>query len=195
MRDRRSEAAVCETVMQYLEERCNLRAEGVHTTENDGGSDPTSRVDLRFRLGRVFYALEHTIVEPYEGEMRDWALRRGLTPDGYRMLPSDIEESSFSRFFRALESKQEKLKRCQSLGMRTALALESKHIVHSSYHYAQLLDRVPQSCLDGIDSLYLVETGDQHVWWGWLLMSDGLFMRPALDGVWPDPVIEKRQRD
>ena len=195
MRARSNEAAVCDVVVHYLEERCNLRVEDMHTTEKDSGSDPESRVDLRFRLGRVSYALEHTIVEPYEGEMRDWALRRDLTPDGYRMLPSDIDESSLNRFSRALDSKRRKLKRCQSLGMRTALALESRHIVHSPYHYAQLLDRVAQTCLDGMDSLYLVETGGQHVWYGWLLMSDGLLMRPGLDGVWPDPVIEKRRGD
>ena len=50
------------------------------------------------------------------------------------------------------------------------------------------MDDVPQIFLAGIDSVYLVETGDQGVWYMWLLMSDGLFMRPNHDGKWPNPV-------
>lgn len=198
MRERGNEARVCDLIMRYLEERCGLQAENIHTTENDGESDPTSRVDRRFRIGFVSYALEHTILEPYEDEMRHWAQRKNLRTVGgreYRELPHDFDESSFRRLLTAFNSKREKLKQCQSEGMRTALVLESKHIVIDSTHYALMMDRVPEISLVGLDSVYLVETGDQRVWYGWLLMSDGLFMRPALDGRWPDPVIEKRQGD
>ncbi len=192
MSNRGNEATVCDVVMRYLERRCTLTAEDVYTTENDGTSDPESRVDRRFRLGLVSYAMEHTIVEPYEGEALDWAHRRNLTPDGRRILPPDIDESSFERFVRAFSSKHKKLKRCQSLGMRTALVLESEHIVHSPYCYAEMMDGVPPSFLVGVDTVYLVETGDKNVWHTWLLMSDGLFMRPSLDGRWPDPVAIER---
>lgn len=193
MRNRGNETAVCDVIMEDLEGRSGLTAEDVYTTENDGGSDPDSRVDRRFRLGLVSYALEHTIVEPYEGEARDWAHRRSLTANGVRVLPSDFEESSLKRFVRAFASKHEKLERCRALGMRTALVLESEHIVRSFVCYAQMMDGVPQNFLSGIDSVYLVETGDRHVWYISLLMSDGLFMRPDLDGRWPEPVTKRRR--
>lgn len=192
MTDRGNETAVCDVVMQYLASRCGLRAESVHTTEEDSASDPTSRVDRRSRLECVSYALEHTIIELYEGEARDWAQGKNLTPDGVRILPSDTEESSSKRFVRAFCRKHEKLKRCQLLGMRTALVLESEHFVQSRYCYAQMMQDVPSSFLDGLDSVYLVETGDQHNWHLWPLMSDGLFMRPGHDGRWPNPVTLER---
>lgn len=192
MSDRGNEEAVCDVVMQHLESRCGLSAADPHTTENDSASDPGARVDRRFRLGDVSYALEHTIVEPYEREARDWAHRRNLTRDGVRKLPPDFEESALKRFVRAFESKRDKLKRCQSLGKRTALVLEDEHILHSHSDYAQMMDRVPQNFLSGMDSVYLVETGNRHVWYISLLMSDGLFMRPDLDGRWPEPVTIER---
>lgn len=76
--------------------------------------------------------------------------------------------------------------------MRTALVLESEHIVRSLICYAQMMDGVPQSFLSGVDSVYLVETGDRRVWYISRLMSDGLFMRPDLDGRWPEPVTKRR---
>jgi hypothetical protein len=60
------ETEVCEGIIRYLERR-----EGVERSEVRGreGNDtpPDARVEMTFRLGEQLFAIEHTVLEPFEG--------------------------------------------------------------------------------------------------------------------------------
>lgn len=63
-----NEGKACEAVLRFLERRTGYDRSDVRCPEEDGNGPP---VELRLRLGRQEYALEHTLIEPFENEIRD----------------------------------------------------------------------------------------------------------------------------
>ena len=63
-----NEGKACEAVVRFLERRTGYDRSDVRCPEDDGNGPP---VELRLRLGRQEYALEHTLIEPFENEIRD----------------------------------------------------------------------------------------------------------------------------
>jgi len=57
----------CEAVVRFLEQRSGYERSDVRCPEKDGHGPP---VELRLWLGRQEYALEHTLIEPFENEIR-----------------------------------------------------------------------------------------------------------------------------
>lgn len=63
----KNEGKACDVVVRVLEQRCGCDRSHVRRPEEDGHGPP---VDLRLRLGRQEYALEHTLIEPFENEIK-----------------------------------------------------------------------------------------------------------------------------
>jgi hypothetical protein len=61
------EGEVCDAVVRRLEERERETRDALHWPEKENHQFP---VDLTFRLGNQLYALEHTLIEPFEGHVR-----------------------------------------------------------------------------------------------------------------------------
>lgn len=62
-----NEGKACDAVVRFLERRTGYDRSDVRCPEEDGNGPP---VELRLRLGRQEYALEHTLIEPFENEIR-----------------------------------------------------------------------------------------------------------------------------
>lgn len=60
---RKNEQALCEAVIRRFEKHEHAVRTDVTHPEKDGSGPP---VEVRFRLGSVRYAIEHTLVEPFE---------------------------------------------------------------------------------------------------------------------------------
>lgn len=64
---RGNEGKSCDAVVRLLERRSGYHRSDIRYPERDGKGPP---VDLRLRLGPQEYALEHTLIEPFENEIR-----------------------------------------------------------------------------------------------------------------------------
>lgn len=63
----RYEGEVCDAMVQRLEEREGQKRADLHWPERENHQHP---VELTFKLGDQLYALEHTLIEPFEGHIR-----------------------------------------------------------------------------------------------------------------------------
>jgi hypothetical protein len=63
----KNERKICNAVARVLEERAGVKRSGARTPEKDGQGAP---VEYRFDLGEKNYALEHTIVEAFDFQIR-----------------------------------------------------------------------------------------------------------------------------
>ena len=61
-----NEGLICDAVVCFLEENTGYARSDIRNPERESG---LGGVDLLFRLGRDFYALEHTKVEPFTNQI------------------------------------------------------------------------------------------------------------------------------
>jgi len=62
-----NEGKACEAIVQRLEERANGKRTGLRFPEQEQHASP---VEAAFSIGDQLYALEHTVIEPFEGHMK-----------------------------------------------------------------------------------------------------------------------------
>lgn len=67
MRNKNNEGRVCDAVLRAIEKRTGEIRTQVHRPEVDRVGP---QVDLRFKLGDQEYAIEHTLVEPYDNQIK-----------------------------------------------------------------------------------------------------------------------------
>jgi len=64
------ERETCEGIIQHLERREKLKRREVEVHDQRAQTPLDARVEMTFRLGTQFYAIEHTGIEPFEGHQR-----------------------------------------------------------------------------------------------------------------------------
>ena len=67
MRNKNNEGKACDAVVKAIEKRTGVMRSQVHRPETDGVGP---LVDLRLKLGDQEYAIEHTLIEPFENQIK-----------------------------------------------------------------------------------------------------------------------------
>ena len=62
----KNERKICDAVARVVEERAGITRSGARSPEKDGQGPP---VEYRFDLGKISYALEHTIIEAFDRQI------------------------------------------------------------------------------------------------------------------------------
>ena len=90
MPKRGNEGKVCDAVARMLEKRTGKTRKDVRNPEKDGIGPP---VDIRLKLGCQEYAIEHTIIESYENQIRNsrayWDIQEYLKENVEGKLPDE----------------------------------------------------------------------------------------------------------
>lgn len=80
------ETETCEGIIQHLEMREGMRRYDVRLRDKGNHTSPDARVEMSFRLGDQFYAIEHTGIEPFDGFME----HQNRAPELFKPLEAAI---------------------------------------------------------------------------------------------------------
>jgi hypothetical protein len=72
------QSETCEGIIQHLEMRERAMRRDLQVRDIGNHTSPDARVEMTFRLGEQFYAIEHTGIEPFDGFMEHQNRARDL---------------------------------------------------------------------------------------------------------------------
>ena len=114
-----NEGKACDAIIRHFERRHGAPAVNLRSPENDRDVAREAKVELTFTIRDVLIAVEHTLIEPYAGQIAgNQRFRSFMEPIAAGLVhPADCEtmlESSFAR----MRSSNEDVERCERSRLR-----------------------------------------------------------------------------
>lgn len=154
---RNNESEVFEYVVRLFENDLGVARSHVSFPQDDWSAPP---VEMRLRIGERMFALEHALIESFQG-----AIEAG-----------NVESRCLGQIERALDSKFPQLAACAALGDVTILALEySDSILSNETVIANALEMALADRDFRPDHVFLVATGIEQEWHIHQVMAFGSF--------------------